>query len=66
MNRYGASFKFPDDEVIKSPSCLYGHDYTMILKVLVKPQAILDMLQHFSHPLGLYLCYPRCYLFSIV
>ncbi|CAF2078668.1 unnamed protein product [Brassica napus] len=42
MNRYGASFKFPDDE------------------------AILDMLQHFSHPLGLYLCYPRCYLFSIV
>ncbi|KAG2287642.1 hypothetical protein Bca52824_047246 [Brassica carinata] len=27
MNRYGASFKFPDDEVIKSPSCLYGHDY---------------------------------------
>ncbi|KAG2294723.1 hypothetical protein Bca52824_041392 [Brassica carinata] len=29
MNRYGASFKFPDDEVIKSPSCLYGHDYTV-------------------------------------
>ncbi|CAN6823618.1 unnamed protein product, partial [Brassica oleracea] len=29
MNRYGASFKFPDDEVIKSPSCLYDHDYTV-------------------------------------
>ncbi|KAG2268787.1 hypothetical protein Bca52824_063342 [Brassica carinata] len=29
MNKYGASFKFPDDEVIKSPSCLYGHDYTV-------------------------------------
>ncbi|CAN6933651.1 unnamed protein product [Brassica oleracea] len=29
MNRYGASFKFLDDEVIKSPSCLYGHDYTV-------------------------------------
>ncbi|CAF2076115.1 unnamed protein product [Brassica napus] len=29
MNRYGASFKFPYDEVIKSPSCLYGHDYTV-------------------------------------
>ncbi|CAN7062231.1 unnamed protein product [Brassica oleracea var. botrytis] len=29
MNIYGASFKFPDDEVIKSPSCLYGHDYTV-------------------------------------
>ncbi|KAL0668830.1 hypothetical protein Bca4012_031534 [Brassica carinata] len=29
MNRYGASFKFPDDEVIKSPSCLYGHDCTV-------------------------------------
>nr|VDD52473.1 unnamed protein product [Brassica oleracea] len=29
MNRYDASFKFPDDEVIKSPSCLYGHDYTV-------------------------------------
>nr|VDD38057.1 unnamed protein product [Brassica oleracea] len=27
MNIYGASFKFPDDEVIKSPSCLYWHDY---------------------------------------
>ncbi|CAN6804832.1 unnamed protein product [Brassica oleracea] len=24
-----ASFKFLDDEVIKSPSCLYGHDYTV-------------------------------------
>ncbi|CAN6983740.1 unnamed protein product [Brassica oleracea var. botrytis] len=32
MNRYGASFKFPDDEVIKSPSCLYGHDYTVLVK----------------------------------
>ncbi|WZY85473.1 hypothetical protein YC2023_031857 [Brassica napus] len=29
MNRYGASFKFPDDEVVKSPSCFYGHDYTV-------------------------------------
>ncbi|CAN7076960.1 unnamed protein product [Brassica oleracea var. botrytis] len=29
MNRYGASFKFLDDEVINSPSCLYGHDYTV-------------------------------------
>uniref|UniRef100_A0A0D3D9R5 Uncharacterized protein n=1 Tax=Brassica oleracea var. oleracea TaxID=109376 RepID=A0A0D3D9R5_BRAOL len=29
MNIYGASFKFPDDEVIKSPSCLYWHDYTV-------------------------------------
>ncbi|CAN7110213.1 unnamed protein product [Brassica rapa subsp. narinosa] len=29
MNRYGASFKFLDDEVIRSPSCLYGHDYTV-------------------------------------
>ncbi|KAG2323282.1 hypothetical protein Bca52824_016495 [Brassica carinata] len=29
MNRYGASFKFPDDKVIKSPRCLYGHDYTV-------------------------------------
>ncbi|CAN6913461.1 unnamed protein product [Brassica oleracea] len=33
MNRYGASFKFPDDEVIKSPSCLYGHDYTVDFEV---------------------------------
>ncbi|CAN6988726.1 unnamed protein product [Brassica rapa subsp. trilocularis] len=30
MNRYGASFKFPDDEVVKSPSCLYGHDYPLM------------------------------------
>ncbi|CAN6929996.1 unnamed protein product [Brassica oleracea var. botrytis] len=35
MNRYGASFKFPDDEVIKSPSCLYGHDYTVDFEVFV-------------------------------
>ncbi|CAN6902496.1 unnamed protein product, partial [Brassica oleracea] len=33
MNRYGVSFKFPDDEVIKSPSCLYGHDYTVDFEV---------------------------------
>ncbi|KAL0772684.1 hypothetical protein Bca101_037835 [Brassica carinata] len=35
MNRYGASFKFPDDEVIKSPSCLYGHDCTVDFEVFV-------------------------------
>ncbi|CAN7003326.1 unnamed protein product, partial [Brassica oleracea var. botrytis] len=35
MNRYGASFKFPDDEVIKSPSCLYGHDYTVDFEVFI-------------------------------
>ncbi|CAN7026875.1 unnamed protein product [Brassica oleracea var. botrytis] len=35
MNRYGASFKFPDDEVIKSPSCLYGHDYRVDFEVFV-------------------------------
>ncbi|CAN6898990.1 unnamed protein product [Brassica oleracea] len=35
MNRYGASFKFLDDEVIKSPSCLYGHDYTVDFEVFV-------------------------------
>lgn len=29
MNRYGPTFKFPDDKVIKSPRCLYGHDYTV-------------------------------------
>nr|VDD34983.1 unnamed protein product [Brassica oleracea] len=35
MNRYGASFKFLDDEVINSPSCLYGHDYTDDFEVFV-------------------------------
>ncbi|CDY70650.1 BnaCnng69210D, partial [Brassica napus] len=35
MNIYGASFKFPDNEVIKSPSCLYGHDYTVDFEVFV-------------------------------
>ncbi|KAJ4873357.1 DUF1985 domain-containing protein [Raphanus sativus] len=29
MNISGATFKFPDDKVIKSPRCLYGHDYTV-------------------------------------
>ncbi|CAN6974562.1 unnamed protein product [Brassica rapa subsp. trilocularis] len=35
INIYGASFKFPDDEVIKSPSCLYDHDYTVDFEVFV-------------------------------
>ena len=26
--KYGESFKFPDDALIKSPRCIYGHDYT--------------------------------------
>ncbi|KAL0885660.1 hypothetical protein Bca101_009643 [Brassica carinata] len=29
LNEYGESFKFPDDGVISSPKCLYGHDYTV-------------------------------------
>ncbi|KAG2307069.1 hypothetical protein Bca52824_026817 [Brassica carinata] len=29
MNIYGAYFKFPDDKVTKSPTCIYGHDYTV-------------------------------------
>nr|VDD29695.1 unnamed protein product [Brassica oleracea] len=56
MNRYGASFKFPDDEVIKSPSSLYGHDYTVILDVICF--------------LFIYLMYSsiirQCYMFSLV
>nr|VDD31993.1 unnamed protein product [Brassica oleracea] len=35
MNIYGASFKFLDDEVIKSPSCLYGYDYTIDFEVFI-------------------------------
>ncbi|KAG2271082.1 hypothetical protein Bca52824_065637 [Brassica carinata] len=26
-NKYGESFKFPDDGVIKTPRCVYDHDY---------------------------------------
>nr|VDD17207.1 unnamed protein product [Brassica rapa] len=26
-NKYGESFKFPDDGVIKTSRCVYGHDY---------------------------------------
>ncbi|CAN6840436.1 unnamed protein product [Brassica oleracea] len=51
MNRYGASFKFPDDEVIKSPSCLYGHDYTVDFEDL-----------KYSYTLSI----RQCYLFSLV
>ncbi|CAN7077126.1 unnamed protein product [Brassica oleracea var. botrytis] len=29
LNRYALTWKFLDDEVIKSPKSLYGHDYTM-------------------------------------
>ncbi|CAN7119948.1 unnamed protein product [Brassica rapa subsp. narinosa] len=47
MNRYGASFKFPDDEVIKSPSCLYGHDYTDFIYV------ILDVICFLSYSLSI-------------
>ncbi|CAN7111265.1 unnamed protein product [Brassica rapa subsp. narinosa] len=54
MNRYGASFKFPDDEVIKSPSCLYGHDYTVDFEVFVDLK--------YSYTLSI----RQCYLFSLV
>ncbi|KAG2313858.1 hypothetical protein Bca52824_016980 [Brassica carinata] len=27
INKYGESFKFPDDVLIKTPRCIYGHDY---------------------------------------
>ncbi|CAF2227989.1 unnamed protein product [Brassica napus] len=54
MNRYGASFKFPDDEVIKSPRCLYGHDYTVDFEVFVYLK--------YSYTLTI----RQCYLFSLV
>ncbi|CDY53604.1 BnaC09g51920D [Brassica napus] len=53
MNRYGASFKFPDDEVIKSPSCLYGHDYTVDFE---------GSYLKYSYTLSI----RQCYLFSLV
>ncbi|WZY85472.1 hypothetical protein YC2023_031856 [Brassica napus] len=31
-NKYGESFKFPDDGVIKTPRCVYGHDYAYNLE----------------------------------
>ncbi|KAL0722870.1 hypothetical protein Bca4012_037469 [Brassica carinata] len=27
INKYGESFKFLDDVLIKRPRCIYGHDY---------------------------------------
>ncbi|CAF2150684.1 unnamed protein product [Brassica napus] len=54
MNRYGASFKFLDDEVIRSPSCLYGHDYTVDFEVFVDLK--------YSYTLSI----RQCYLFSLV
>ncbi|KAG2330298.1 hypothetical protein Bca52824_001478 [Brassica carinata] len=29
LNSYGPTFKFPDDEVIQPPKCIYVHDYTV-------------------------------------
>ncbi|KAJ4875936.1 GroEL-like equatorial domain protein [Raphanus sativus] len=29
LNSYASTFKYPDDEVIQSPVCIYNHDYTI-------------------------------------
>ncbi|CAN6998936.1 unnamed protein product, partial [Brassica rapa subsp. trilocularis] len=74
MNRYGASFKFPDDEVIKSPSCLYGHDYTVDFEgscyfgyaatFLTSSRTLfmLSSMLSYSYTLSI----RQCYLFSLV
>nr|VDD54503.1 unnamed protein product [Brassica oleracea] len=49
MNRYGASFKFLDDEVIKSPSCLYGHDYLIDFEgSYLKYSSMLYVFSHYT------------------
>ncbi|CAN7047481.1 unnamed protein product [Brassica oleracea var. botrytis] len=71
MNIYGASFKFPDDEVIKSPSCLYGHDYTVDFEgscyfgyaaTFLTSSRTLFMLSLMLSTLSI----RQCYLFSLV
>ncbi|CAN6903100.1 unnamed protein product [Brassica oleracea] len=68
MNRYGASFKFPDDEVIKSPSCLYGHDYTVdfegSLFVYLKYSSMLSVFSRRSKVFVNVICF-LSYTFSI-
>ncbi|CAN7100528.1 unnamed protein product [Brassica rapa subsp. narinosa] len=56
MNIYGASFKFPDDEVIKSPSCLYGHDYT------VDFEGSLFVYLKYSSMLSVFSCRPKVFV----
>lgn len=29
LNSYASTFKYPDDDVIQSPVCIYNHDYTI-------------------------------------
>ncbi|KAG2266373.1 hypothetical protein Bca52824_073452 [Brassica carinata] len=49
-NKYGESFKFPDDGVIKTPRCVYGHDYADNLEgpVRLEVASVNDQLQRLS------------------
>nr|VDD09675.1 unnamed protein product [Brassica oleracea] len=63
MNRYGASFKFPDDEVIKSPSCLYGHDYTIDFEGFDFIYVILDVICFLSDSLSIHIRIPLVFVY---
>ncbi|CAN6920059.1 unnamed protein product [Brassica oleracea] len=73
MNRYGASFKFPDDEVIKSPNCLYGHDYTVDFEVFVylkyssmlsifsrRPKVFVNVICFLSYTFSIHIPFNQC------
>ena len=51
LNSYALTFKFPDDEVIKSPKCLYGHDYTMNLEGSCKNCMLFWICSNIAHML---------------
>ncbi|CAF1957660.1 hypothetical protein YC2023_082159 [Brassica napus] len=51
LNSYPLTFKFPDDEVIKSPKCLYGHDYAKYLEGSCKNYRLFWICSNIAHML---------------
>ncbi|KAG2328733.1 hypothetical protein Bca52824_011461 [Brassica carinata] len=49
INKYGESFKFPVDALIKSPRCIYDHDYTEIFKGSCKNYRLFWICCNISH-----------------
>ncbi|KAJ4894607.1 Uncharacterized protein Rs2_21401 [Raphanus sativus] len=47
LNSYASTFKYPEDDVIQSPVCIYNHDYTIESKGLFRCSVQLGTLKKF-------------------
>lgn len=51
LNSHDATFKFPDNDVIKTPRCLYGHDYMVDFEGICKNCRLFWICFNISHML---------------